>query len=139
MADWLAACGVTTVALESTGVSWIPLCELLATRGFKGLLGDAPPVQQSQGRPKSEVHAGPWRQRLPPVGRLASAFRPPAQGCVRRSSRRPRALWLTSAGQPLQPRHKALTPMPLKRQHGVSDVTGETGLASMRASATDCG
>ena len=92
MADWLAACGITTVALESTGVYGIPLFELLETRGFEGLLVDPQQVQQSKGRPKSDVHDGQWRQRLHTFGLLAGAFRPPDQVCVLRSSLRQRAM-----------------------------------------------
>jgi transposase len=133
LADWLAACGVTTVALESTGVYWIPLCALLETRGFEVLLVDPPQVQQIQGRPTSDVHDGQWLQRLHPLGLLAGAFRPPDQVCVLRSSLRQRAMWLTYASQHIPPRQKALTQMNLKRPHVVSDVTGETGMAIMRA------
>jgi transposase len=92
LADWLAACGITTVALESTGVYGIPLCELLERRGFEVLLVDPPQVQKIQGRPKSDVHACQWRQRLHTVGLLAGAFRPPDHGCVLRRSLRQRAM-----------------------------------------------
>jgi hypothetical protein len=64
LADWLAACGITTVALESTGVYWIPLVELLETRGFKVRLVDPRQVQKIQARPKSDVHNCQWPQRL---------------------------------------------------------------------------
>jgi len=58
LADWLAACEVTTIALESTGVYWIPLFELLERRGFEVLLVDPQQVQKIKGRPKSDVHGG---------------------------------------------------------------------------------
>src|SRR5262249_48992986 len=131
--DWLAACGITTVALESTGVYWSPLFELFERRGFEGLLVDPQQVQQSKGRPKSDVHDGRWRQRLHTFGLLAGAFRPPDQVCVLRSYLRQRAMLLTCASQHIQPRQKALMQMNLKRQHVVSDVTGETGMAIIRA------
>jgi transposase len=133
LADWLAACKITTVALESTGVYWIPLFELRETRGFEVLLVDPQQVQKIKGRPKSDVHDCQWRQRLHPLGLLASAFRPPDQVCVLRSSLRQRAMLLRYASQHIPPRQKALTPMNLKLQHVVSDVTGETGMAIMRA------
>jgi transposase len=133
LADWLAACGVTTVALESTGVYWIPLFELLETRGFEVLLVDPQQVQKIKGRPKSDVHDCQWLQRLHTFGLLASAFRPPDQVCVLRSYLRQRAMLLTYAGQHIQHMQKALTQMNLKLQHVVSDVTGETGMAIMRA------
>jgi transposase len=133
LADWLAACGITTVALESTGVSGIPLFELRERRGVEGLWVDPPQVQTIKGRPKRAVHDGQWRQRLQTVGLLAGAFRPPDHVGVRRSSLRQRAMWLSDASQQIQPMPKALTPMHLTRQHGVSAVTGEPGMAMMRA------
>jgi transposase len=133
LADWWAACEVTTIALESTGVYGIPLFELLERRGVEVLRVDPHQVQQSKGRPKSDIHDGQGRQRRHPFGVLAGAFRPPDQVCVRRSSLRQRAMFLASASQPIQPRPKALTQMNLKRPHVVSDVTGETGMAIMRA------
>jgi hypothetical protein len=116
VADWWAAGGITTVALASTGVDGIPLVALWETRGFEVRLVDPPPVQKINGQPTSAVHAGPWRPRLQTVGLLASACRPTAHVCGRRRDRRPRARWLSSASQHLQPRPKALTPMHLKRQ-----------------------
>jgi transposase len=92
LADWLAACGITTVALESTGVYWIPRFELIERKGFAVLLVDPQQVQKSKGWPKSDVHDCQWRQRLPTFGLLAGAFRPPDQVCVRRSDLRQRAL-----------------------------------------------
>jgi transposase len=121
------------VALESTGVYGIPLFELLETRGSEVLLVDPQQVQKIKGRPKSDVPDCQWRQRLHTFGLLAGAFRPPDQVCVRRSYLRQRAMWLTYASQPIQHMQKALTPMHLKLQHVVSDVTGETGMAIMRA------
>ena len=133
MADWLATCGITTVALESTGVYWLPLFELLESRGFEVLLVDPQQVQKIKGRPKSDVHDCQWLQRLHTFGLLASAFRPPHQVCVLRSYLRQRAMWLTYASQHIQHMQKALTQMNLKLQHVVSDVTGETGMAIIRA------
>jgi transposase len=121
------------VALESTGVYWIPLFELLETRGFEVLLVDPQQVQKIQGRPKSDVHDCQWLQRLHTFGLLAGAFRPPDQVCVRRSSLRQRAMLLTYASPHIQHRPKALTQMNLQLQHVVSDVTGETGMAIRRA------
>jgi transposase len=133
LADWLAACGITTVALESTGVYGIPLFELLETRGFEVLLVDPQQVQKIKGRPKSDVHDCQWLQRLHTFGLLAGAFRPPDQVCVLRSYLRQRAMLLTYASQHIQHMQKALTQMNLKLQHVISDVTGETGMAIIRA------
>jgi transposase len=133
LADWLATCGITTVALESTGVYGIPLFELLESRGFEVLLVDPQQVQKIKGRPKSDVHDCQWLQRLHTFGLLAGAFRPPDPVCVLRRDLRQRAMLLTYASQHIQPRQKALTQMNIKLQHVVSDLTGETGMAIMRA------
>lgn len=133
LADWLATCGITTVALESTGVYWIPLFELLETRGFEVLLVDPQQVQKIRGRPKSDVYDCQWIQRLHTFGLLASAFRPADQVCVLRSYLRQRAMLLTYAGQHIQHMQKALTQMNIKLQHVVSDLTGVTGMAIIRA------
>jgi len=133
IADWLATCGITPVALESTGVSWIPLFALLETRGFEVLLVDPQQVQKIKGRPKSDVHDCQWIQRLHTFGFLASAFRPTDQVCVLRSYLRQRAMLLTYAAQHIQHMQKALTQMNIKLQHVISDITGVTGLAILRA------
>lgn len=97
------------------------------------LLVDPQQVRKIKGRPKSDVHVCQWRQRLHPFGLLASAFRPPDEVCILRSSLRQRAMWLPYAGQPIQPRQKALTQMNLTLQPVVSDGTGEPGMAIIRA------
>ena len=133
LADWLATCGITTVALESTGVYWIPLFARLETRGFAVLLVDPQQVQKIRGRPKSDVSDCQWIQCLHTFGLLASAFRPADHVCVLRRYLRQRAMLLTYAGQHIQQRQKALTPMHIKLQHVVSDLTGVTGMAIIRA------
>ena len=130
---WLVACAITPVALESTGVYWIPLFELLEARGFEVLLVDPQQVQKIKGRPTSDVHDCQWIQRLHTFGLLASAFRPADQVCVLRSSLRQRAMLLTYAAHHIQHMQKALTQMHVKLQHVVSDITGGTGLAILRA------
>ncbi len=133
IAQWLQQCGVTTVAMESTGVYWIPLFELLEARGLRVVLADAREVQRAPGRPKSDVQDCQWLQRLHTYGLLAAAFRPPDQVCVLRSYLRQRAMLVTYAGQHIQHMQKALTQMNLKLQHVVSDVTGVTGMAIVKA------
>ena len=129
LADWLPVGGITTVALESTGVYWIPLFELLETRGCEVLLVDPQQVQKSRGRPKSDVHDCQWIQRLHTFGLLARAFRPADQVCVLRSYLRHRAMLFTYAGQHIQHMQQALTQMNIKLQHVVSDLTGVPGMA----------
>jgi hypothetical protein len=133
LADWLALCGITTIALESTGVYWIPLFELLETRGFAVLLVDPQQVQKIKGRPKSDRHDCQWIQRLHTFGLLAGAFRAAEQVCVLRSYLRHRTMLLTHAAQHIPHRQKALTQMNIKLQHVGSDITGVTGLAIIRA------
>ena len=133
VAGWLRQCGVTTVAMESTGVYWIPLFEVLEARGFAVVLADAREVQRAPGRPKTDVQDCQWLQRLPTYGLLAAAFRPPEQICGLRSSLRQRAMLVTYAGQHIQHMQKALTQMNLKLQHVVSDVTSVTGMAILKA------
>jgi len=107
LADWLIDCGITTVAMASTGVSWIPLFELLETRGVQVLLIDPRQAQRAPGRPKTDRLDGQWRQRVHTYGLLAGALRPEAQGCVLRNSLRHRQRLRTYAAQHLQHRHQA--------------------------------
>jgi transposase len=133
LADWQAICGMTTVALEATGVYWIPLFALLESRGFEVLLVDPRQVQKTKGRPKSDVHDRQGLQRLHTFRLLAGAFRPTDQVCVRRRYLRQRGMLLTYARQHIQHMQTALPQMHLKRQQIVSDITGMTGMAIIRA------
>jgi transposase len=90
LADWLIDCGVTTVAMASTGVSWMPLLALLETRGREGRLLDPRQAQRAPGRPTTDRLDCPGRQRLHAYGLLAAAVRPAAPVWVLRSSRRHR-------------------------------------------------
>jgi transposase len=71
LADWLKACGITTVAMESTGVYWIPLFQMLAARGFEVAFVNARHVKNVPGRPKTDRFDGRWLQKLPTYGLLA--------------------------------------------------------------------
>jgi len=92
LADWLQACGVTTVAMESTGVYWIALFELLERRGFAVCLVDPRQTRHAPGRPKSDVLDCQWIQRLHCYGLLAASFRPADQVVVLRSYLRQRQM-----------------------------------------------
>src|SRR5215470_18425083 len=81
LADWLRQCQIETVVLESTGVSWMTLCEGLDERGFEVKLVDAHAARQVPGR-KTDVKDCPWRQELHPYGLLPGAFRPEDHVCV---------------------------------------------------------
>src|SRR5881296_2438257 len=110
MAEWLSACAVDTVAMESTGVYWIPLFELLESRGFTVLLVNARHVKNVSGR-KSDVSDCQWLQQLHSYGLLAGSFRPEAQVCVLRSYLRHREHLVQQASTQIQLMQKALTQM----------------------------
>jgi transposase len=132
LADWLRACGVETVAMESTGVYWIPLYQVLEERGFAVKLVDARQLKRVPGR-KSDVVDCQWLQRLHTFGLLAGAFRPDDQICVLRSYLRQRAMLVTYAGQHVQHLQKALVQMNLQLGVVLADVTGATGMKIIRA------
>jgi transposase len=132
LADWLKQCGVTTVAMESTGVYWIPLFELLERRGFEVKLVDARHVKNVSGR-KSDVLDCQWLQQLHTYGLLAGAFRPPDEVCVLRSYLRQREMLTQSASMHIQHMQKALQQMNLLLHNVVSDITGVTGMKIIKA------
>jgi transposase len=124
---------VTTIALESTGIYWIPLYELLAAEGFEVLLVDPSYSQQLRGRPKTDRRDCQWIYRLHSVGLLAAAFRPDDKTCQLRAYLRQRANLVRSASRHVQHMQKALEQMNLKLTEILSDITGVTGLAIIRA------
>jgi transposase len=132
IADWLQACGVDTVAMESTGVYWIPLFELLESRGFTVLLVNARHVKNVSGR-KSDVLDCQWLQQLMTYGLLGGAFRPTEQVCVLRSLWRQRGMLLRSQAKGVQHMQKALTQMNIQLANVISDVVGQTGQRILRA------
>ena len=132
LADWLTACAVDTVAMESTGVYWIPLFELLESRGFTVLLVNARHVKNVSGR-KSDVLDCQWLQQLMTYGLLSGAFRPAEQICVLRALWRQRGMLLKSQARHVQHMQKALTQMNIQLANVISDVVGETGQKILRA------
>ena len=132
IADWLTACRVDTVAMESTGVYWIPLYELLESRGFTVLLVNARHVKNVSGR-KSDVLDCQWLQQLLTYGLLRGAFRPADQVCVLRALWRQRGMLLRSQGRHVQHMQKALTQMNIQLANVIADVVGETGQKILRA------
>lgn len=127
LADWLAACGIRTVAMESTGVYWIPLLELLQKRGFEVILVDPRKLKSVPGR-KSDVIDCQWLRQLHTYGLLAAAFRPDEQTAVLRAYLRQRATLVEFSAQHILHMQKALTQMNLKLEKVLSDITGLTGL-----------
>jgi transposase len=132
LADWLERCGVDTVAMESTGVYWIPLYELLERRGFKVLLVNARHVKNVSGR-KSDVLDCQWLQQLHSFGLLSGAFRPAERVCELRSITRQRAMLLRSQARHVQHMQKALTQMNIQLANVLADVAGVTGQKIVRA------
>ena len=132
VADWLTACKVDTVAMESTGVYWIPLFELLESRGFTVLLVNARHVKNVSGR-KSDVLDCQWIQQLMTYGLLSGAFRPADQVCVLRSLWRQRATLLRDQARHVQHMQKALTQMNVQLANVIADVVGVTGQKILRA------
>ena len=132
LADWLERCEVKIVAMESTGVYWIPLYELLQRRGFEVLLVNARHVKNVSGR-KSDVLDCQWLQQLLSFGLLRGAFRPDDKVCELRSITRQRAMLLRSQGRHVQHMQKALTQMNIQLANVISDVAGVTGQKIVRA------
>ena len=132
MARWLKACGITTVAMESTGVYWIPLYDILEAHGIRPCLTNARHMKNVPGR-RTDWHECQWLQYLHAVGLLRAAFRPEAEVCAVRAVIRHRGELVQMAVQHVQHMQKALTQMNLQIQHVISDLTGTTGLAIVDA------
>jgi len=132
MAAWLERCGITTVAMESTGVYWIPPYEILEDAGIRVCLVNSHYVRHVPGR-KSDVSDCQWLQYLHTVGLLKPSFRPDAAICALRSLSRHRAGLVESAAVHIQHMHKALTQMNLQIHHVLSDITGISGMSIVEA------
>lgn len=132
MADWLVRCQVTTVAIESTGVYWIPVVEMLEQRGIEVCLVDARHMKNVPGR-RTDWHECQWLRYLHSVGLLRAAFRPESEVCAVRAVMRHRSELVQMAAQHVQHMQKALTQMNLQIHHVINDVTGVTGLAIVDA------
>ena len=132
LADWFAQCGVRTVAMESTGVYWIPAYEVLEQRGFEVVLVNARDARHVPGR-KTDVSDAQWLQRLHEYGLLRGSFRPKGEIATLRAYLRQRERLLDYAAAHIQHMQKALTQMNLQLHHVVSDVTGATGMRISRA------
>ncbi|MEE4238488.1 MAG: IS110 family transposase [Anderseniella sp.] len=132
LADWLQRCGITTVAMESTGVYWIPLFELLESRGFEVKLVNSHHVKNVPGR-KTDVLDCQWIQQLHTFGLLSGSFRPDDAICVLRAHMRQRDNLARYAGAHIQHMQKALNQMNIQLHHVVSDLTGVTGMKIIRA------
>jgi hypothetical protein len=132
LADWLRCGDVDTVAMESAGVYWIPLFELLESRGFTVYLVNARHVKNVSGR-KSDVLDCQWLQPLMSYGLLSGAFRPKDEICALRTVSRQRDMLLAYQARPVQPMQKALAQMNVQWANVSSDIVGETGQKIVRA------
>src|SRR5512138_595959 len=132
IADWLDRCGVKTVAMESTGVYWVPLFEVLDERGFQVKLVDARKVKNVSGRKSAGLDCQ-WLQQLESYGLLTPAYRPTDEVVVLRGYMRQRAMLVKSAASHIQHMQKALQQMNLRLDNVVSDITGQTGMRILKA------
>lgn len=132
MANWLLSCKITIVALESTGVYWIPVYEVLESYGLDVMLVHARNVKHVSGR-KSDVLDCQWLQQLMSFGLLSAAFRPPADVCTLRAISRQRDMLLQERARSVQRMQKALTQMNIQLSNTITDITGTSGLAIIRA------
>jgi transposase len=132
LADWLQQCKVESIAMESTGVYWIPLFQIMEARGMEVCLVNARHVKNVPGR-KTDVSDCQWLQYLHSVGLLRASFRPPAEICALRSLWRHRDMLVRYAATHVQHMQKSLTQMNIQLANVISDLTGKTGLAIIDA------
>jgi len=130
--DWLKQCGVTTVAMESTGVYWIPVYEILEERGFEVYLVNAQHIKNVPGK-KTDVLDCQWIQQLHTYGLLRGSFRPPEEMCALRGYVRHRDNLIRYRSGHIQHMQKALHQMNVQLTQVLSDITGVTGMKIMRA------
>ncbi len=132
LADWLCACQIKTVAMESTGIYWIPLYEILVAQDIEVVVANARDVKHVPGR-KTDVNDAQWLQQLHEYGLLRGSFHPPSDIAALRAYLRQRERLLDYAASHIQHMQKALMQMNLQLHHVVSDITGRTGMRIIRA------
>jgi transposase len=128
IADFLMSCQITSVAMESTGVYWIPLYQVLEARGFRVCLTNARHLKSIAGRPKTDKLDCQWIQRLHSYGFLQASFRPPEEICQIRAIQRHRETLVHEASRHIQHMQKALDQMNLKLSKVLTDIPGVSGL-----------
>jgi len=131
LADWLEACKIKTVAMESTGVYWIPIFEILEQRGFEVVLVNSRHIKNVPGR-KSDVLDCQWIQELHSVGLLRGSFRPAAEIASLRAYLRHREKLVQGAASHIRRMQKVLVQMNLLLHNVISDITGVTGMRILR-------
>jgi len=132
MGEWLVSCGITTVAMESTGVYWIPVYDAMERHGIEACLVDPRNMKNVPGK-RTDFHECQWIQHLHSLGLLHAAFRPESGVRAVRALMRRRNDLVEMASQHVQHMQKALTQMNVQFQHVISDLTGLTGLAILDA------
>lgn len=132
LVQWLLECGVRSVAMESSGLYWITVYQLLEDAGLKVCLVNARHVKNVPGR-KSDVRDCQWLQYLHRVGLLRASFRPPQTICAPRSIYRYRQNLLSMAARHIQHMQDALEQMNIKLHHVIDDLSGVTGQAIVEA------
>lgn len=132
MGNWLKSCGVETVAMESTGVYWIPVCQILEAKGIEVYLVNAKQAKNVSGR-KSDMLDCQWLRILHSYGLLPASFRPAKEIGVLRAYMRHRQMLIEYSAAHVQHMQKALTQMNLQLHHVISDITGWTGMKIIRA------
>jgi transposase len=132
LADWLEECGIETVAMESTGVYWIPVFEILEQRGFEVVLVNARDAKHVPGR-KTDVSDAQWLQRLHEFGLLRASFFPKGEIAALRAYLRQRERLVELSATHIQHMQKALMQMNVQVHHVVSDIMGVTGMRILRA------
>jgi transposase len=129
---WLVACGIDTVAMESTGVFWVPIYELLEQHGIVPYLVNARHIKTVPGR-KSDWNDAQWLQKLHALGLLRGSFRPDAEMVTLRTLARYRAELIERRAPHINHMQQALKQMNIQLNVVLSDITGMTGLAILRA------
>lgn len=132
LAGWLEQIGITSVAMESTSVYWVPVFEILEEKGFEVILVNARDAKQVPGR-KTDFNDAQWLQKLHEYGLLRASFRPRQDIVALRSYVRQRERLLEFCASQIQHMQKAMMEMNLQLHHVVSDVAGETGMRIIRA------
>src|SRR6266568_3975171 len=132
MADWLKQCKIQTIAMQSTGVYWVSVYDILEEAGFEVYLVNANETRNLPGR-KSDVQESQWLMKLHTYGLLRNSFRPSREIRTMRTYWRQRNDLVRAAGRHIQRMQKALTQMNIQRANVLSDVSGMTGQAIVQA------
>src|SRR6266851_9736225 len=132
MADWLVRCGIETVAMQSTGVYWIGLYDILAERGIRVFVVNAQDTKNLPGR-KTDIQECQWLLKLHAYGLLRNSFRPEEEILVMRTYWRQRQQHIGDASRCIQHMQKALTQMNVQLANVISDISGWTGQAIIQA------